>query len=81
MDRSSSLTVSARETARHKLDLVGVNEVRCDKGDPVIKKVIFFSMEKETKIIDGGKGFLYNTEEYRQLKRVEFVIDRTSYIV
>jgi hypothetical protein len=30
--RSSSLTAVAREFARYKLDLVGVQEVRWDKG-------------------------------------------------
>jgi len=31
MYRSSSLTTPARELARYKLVLVGVQEVRCDK--------------------------------------------------
>ena len=31
--REDSLTATARELARHKLDLVGVQEVRWDKGD------------------------------------------------
>jgi exonuclease III len=33
--RAGSLTAAAaaRELARYKLDLVGVQEVRCDKGD------------------------------------------------
>ena len=30
--RAGSLTAAARELARYKLDLVGVQEVRCDKG-------------------------------------------------
>jgi len=30
--RTGSLTAAARELARYKLDLVGVQEVRCDKG-------------------------------------------------
>jgi len=33
--RAGSLTAAARELARHKLDLVGVQEVRWDKGDTV----------------------------------------------
>jgi len=48
--RPGSLTAASRELARYKLDLVGVQEVRCDKGDKV--KIIIFSTEKETKIIN-----------------------------
>jgi hypothetical protein len=33
--RSGSLTIVARELARYKLDLVGVQEVRWDKGGTV----------------------------------------------
>jgi hypothetical protein len=35
MYRSGSRTASARELARYKLDLVGVEEVRWDKGGTV----------------------------------------------
>jgi exonuclease III len=33
--RAVSLTAAPRELARYKLDLVYVQEVRCDKGDMV----------------------------------------------
>jgi hypothetical protein len=33
--RSGSLKIAARELARYKLDLVGVQGVRCEKGDTV----------------------------------------------
>jgi exonuclease III len=33
LNRAGSLTAAVRELARHKLDLVGVQEVRWDKGD------------------------------------------------
>jgi hypothetical protein len=50
--RAGSLTAAARELARYKLDLVGVEEATWDKGDTVRAGdyVVFFSMEKETKI-------------------------------
>ena len=51
MCRSGSRTASARELARYKLDLVGVEEVRWDKGGTVRTGDGIFSMEKETKII------------------------------
>ena len=38
-------------------------------------------MEEETKIINWERDFLYTTEEYQQLKRVEFTGDNMSYIV
>ena len=33
--RASSLTAAARELARYKLDLVGVQQVRWDKGGTI----------------------------------------------
>jgi hypothetical protein len=49
---ASSLTTAARELARHKLDLVDVQEVRWDKGDILRAGDYIFSMEKETKIFN-----------------------------
>jgi exonuclease III len=45
--RSRSLMTVARELARYKLDLVGVQEVRWDKGGTVRAGDYIFSMEKE----------------------------------
>jgi hypothetical protein len=50
LHRSESLTATARELARYKLVLVGVQGVRCDKGGRGLCN--FFSMENETKIIN-----------------------------
>jgi len=49
--RSGSLTAAARELARYKLDLVGVQEVRRDNGG-TIGEGDFFSVEKEKKLIN-----------------------------
>jgi exonuclease III len=50
---SGSLTTAAGELARYKLDLVGVQEVRWDKGDTVrTGDQLFFYMKKEAKIIN-----------------------------
>ena len=46
------LMIVARELARCKLDLVGVQGVRWDKGGTLIAGNYIFSMEKETKIIN-----------------------------
>jgi len=52
--RAGSLTTAARELAKYKLDLVGVKEVRWDKGDMVRVggRVTIFYMEKEINIIN-----------------------------
>ncbi len=47
--RIGSLTAAARELARYKLDLVGVQEVRWNNGSTVRAGIIIFSTEKETK--------------------------------
>ena len=52
----------ARELARYKLDLVGVQEVRWDKGGTVRAWDYNFSMEKEMKIIRWEQNFLYTKE-------------------
>jgi hypothetical protein len=49
---SGSFIAAAKELARRKLDLVGVQEVRWDKGGTVRAVDYNFSMEKEMKIIN-----------------------------
>jgi exonuclease III len=50
LNRSGSLRAAARGLARYKLDLVSVQEVRCDKGGTVREgDYNFFFMEKENK--------------------------------
>ena len=51
-----------RELARYKLDLVGVQEVRWDKGATVREGEYNFSMEKELKITSWKQDFLYIKE-------------------
>ena len=57
-----SLTAAARELARYKLDLVGLQEARWDKGGTVRAGDYNFSMEKEKKIVKWDKNFLYTTK-------------------
>ena len=57
-----SLTAAARELARYKLDLVGLQEVRWDKGGTVRAGDYNFSMEKEKKIVKWDQNFLYTTK-------------------
>jgi len=60
--RTGSLTAVARELAKYKLDLVGVQEVRWDKGGTVRAWDYNFFCGTVTKIINWEKRFLYTTE-------------------
>jgi len=55
--RSGSLATVTRELARYKLDLVGVQEVRWDKGGTVRAGDYIFSVEKKKKIINWEQFF------------------------
>jgi exonuclease III len=46
LNRSGSFMTVARELATYKLDLVGVQEIRWDKGGTVRAGDYIFSMEK-----------------------------------
>jgi len=60
--RVGSLKAAARELARYKLDVVGVQEVRWDKGGTVRAGDYDFSPGKEMKIINWEQVFLYIVE-------------------
>jgi hypothetical protein len=53
--RSGSVTTVDRKLARYKLDLVGVQEARWDKGGVVRAGDYIFSLEKETIIIQESR--------------------------
>jgi hypothetical protein len=52
----------ARELARYKLDLMGLQEVRWDKGRTVRAGGFPFSVAKDIKIIIWEQDFLYSRE-------------------
>ena len=64
--RTGSLTAAARELARYKLDLLGVQEFKWDKGGTVREEDYNFFYVKERKSSIGNK-ILYTTEVYQQL--------------
>jgi hypothetical protein len=66
--KSGSLTAAARELARYKLGLVGVQEVRREKGGTVRvgDYIIFYAKINQNRQL--GTGYLYTTEKYQQLR-------------
>jgi exonuclease III len=60
--RSGFLTAAARELARYKLDLVGVQEVRWDKGATVRAGDCNFFYGKRNENHHLEHDFLYTTE-------------------
>ena len=61
--RAGSLKAAARELARYKLDVVGVQEVRWDKKGTVRAGDYKFSTGKEMKIINWEQVFFLCTVE------------------
>jgi hypothetical protein len=73
------MTVS-RELSKYRLDLAGVQEVRWE-GSGIKSAEYIFSYRKRIESHELGTGILNIRESYQQLKRVEFVNDRMSYII
>ena len=73
---SGPITAVAREFARYKLDLLGVQEVRWNERGTVRTGDYFVSIEKEMKIINGQQEFFVHHRIVSAGKRVEFLSDR-----
>ena len=78
--RSGSFIAAARELATYKLDLVGVHEVRWDKGGTVSAGDSNYFCGKGNKNLQLRTGFFVHHRIVAEVKRIEFVSDRVSYI-
>ena len=79
--RAGSLTTLARELARYKLNLVGVQEARWDKGSTLRAGDYNFFYGKGNKNHQLGAGFFVQHKIVSAVKREEFVGYRALYIV
>jgi hypothetical protein len=71
----------ARELARYQLYLVGVQEVRWDKGGTVRAGEYTFVYGKGNESHQLGTCFVVHQKIVSTVKRGEFVSDRMSYMV
>ena len=72
--RADSLTAAARELARYKLDVVGVQEVRWEKGDTVRAGDYNVFYGKGNENHQPGTGFFVHQRIASAVKRVEFIL-------
>ena len=79
--RAGSLTTAARELARYKLDLDGVQEVRWDEGGTVRAGEYHFFYGKGNENHQLGTGIFVHKRIGSAIKSVEFVSESVSYIV
>jgi hypothetical protein len=71
----------ARELARYKSDLVGVQEVRWDKGGTVRAGDYTFFCGNRNESHQFGTGFFVHQRIVSAIKREEFVSDRMAYMM
>jgi hypothetical protein len=78
--RASSLRGVAEEILKYKLDLVGVQEVRWDRGGTEPAGVYTFFYRKGNENYELHTAFIVHKIFISAVKKVQFVSDRMSYI-
>jgi hypothetical protein len=78
--RAGSRTAAARDLAKYKLYLVGVQEVRWDKGSTTRAGDYNLFCGKGNENHQFETGIFVHHKTLSAVKRVEFVSDRVSYI-
>jgi exonuclease III len=79
--RIGSLKTVARELGKYKLDLMGVQEVRWEKGGTERAEDYTFSYGQGNGDHQLRTGFFVHTKIVSAVRRVEFISDRMSYII
>jgi exonuclease III len=79
--RLGSFTTVARELGKYKLDLVGVQGVRWEKGGTEWAEDYTFFYVQGNGDHQPGKGFFVHKRIVSAVRRVEFISDRMSYII
>jgi hypothetical protein len=79
--RIGSLMTVVRELGKCKLDLVGVQEVRWEKGGTEWAEDYTFFYVQENGYHHLGTGFFVRKRIELAVRRVEFISDRVSYII
>jgi exonuclease III len=79
--RAGLVKMLARELEKYKLDLVGVQEVRWEKGGTERTEDYTFFYGEGNEGYHLGTGYFVHKRIISAIKRPEFVSDRMSYII